>query len=325
MTAFLLIVGTYALWDTALTLVHLPYYSLGVESHPEYDERTTVVSFGAIGALAGFVLGGVLLPVLAADGSPAGYRIAGALFGALAGLTVGIATMLLPPAPITASNHVGLRESFRSLAGSAGFVRLLIVEGLVRFGLTMASATLVYFVTAWLGEDDAGTAKYVVALLLGAGVSLPGWRWLSTRWDKVPAYTVGLVVSAVALGAVWLIPPGGSTVALVAVAGVGVANGAQWIIPWSILADLADRTDIGIGTHFGVYGVVEKGARSLALVTSAAMLALADYVPGSTGSTDSTTVIRVLAGPAPAIVMAAAAAAAWSLPVSRPHVRAASP
>ncbi len=321
LAAFAWLVGTFVLWDAALTIVHVPFYALAVESHPAYDERTSIVSYGAVGALIGYAIGGVAVPQIAEqpDLLVEGYGLVGVVLGVLAGLTVGIAGLLLRERDAkAAAKDIALTTAASSLLRAKVYRRLMFALGASRVGLTVASASLVFYVVNWLKEDQGVASLLVGVLLLAVIVSIPVWRWVSERWDKAPAYRAGLATTAVGLTAVWFVPSSALSAAAVAVAVVGLGSGAHWIIPWSMLPDATEQVaGVQVGTSFGVYGVIEKLTRSAALVGVSTVLALAGYEGSGSIEGSALTAIRLLASLVPAGFLALAAFLMRGYPISR--------
>ncbi len=326
--ALSLMVVTYFLWDAALTVVHVPYYALGIESFEGYDERTSIISYGAFGALVGYFIGGVGVPFLATSAADlvGGYRLVGLVLGLLGGGTVGLAALLLKEPPSVERTAPTLRESAVGASKNPDFIRLMVSLGLSRIGLTIASASLVFFVVHHLGQEETSASLYIGVLLMTVLVSIPLWRWLASRWDKAPAYQMGLGVAAVGLGSVFLVPQGGTRATIVAVAVVGVGSAAHWVIPWSMIPDATDQqSDSEIGATFGLYGVVEKITRSFALVAVAWSLAAVGYDAAEPLDDAALLLVRLLASVVPAAFLGMSALTLTQYPIRRQTARAPAP
>lgn len=325
-TAFAVLFGAYFLWDAALTVVHVPYYALGIETYDDYDARTSIVSYGAIGALVGYVLGGIGIPIVAdsAVDLASGYRVVGVVLGTLAGLTVGLAGWLIKERPNTPTDQPTFRDSWRWLMNDRTYVRLMVALGAVRIGLTMASATLIFFVINHLGKSAESASLFIGVLLAAVIVTIPAWRWAATRWDKAPAYRAGLAIAAVGFGTVFLAGPEDTTVVLFAVAVIGVGSAAHWILPWAMIPDTVDagHPELEVGVSFGVYGVMEKLTRSLALVAVSAILGLTSYEAGTDPGPGAVLAIRLMAGPIPAAFLLVGVCVLGRYPITRQRLEA---
>lgn len=311
-SALAAIVVTYFLWDTAITTVHVPYYALGIEMFDEYDERTSIVAYGAIGALVGYLLAGIGIPIVADSmaGQAAGYRVVGLALGALAGVTAGVAGLVLREPQREQKAGPSMRSVIRSLRGNRPYLILMTALSAVRIALTTGSAALPFFVVRYLGQDEAEVGIYIAALLAAVVIAVPLWRHASVRWDKPQAYQASLLFTAAAFASVFFVDSSNTSGAIAAVFAIGLGTAAHWVLPWSMLPDAIDRaTDqLPVGLPFGVYGTAEKVARTLALIAVPAVLGIAGYdAADDIAGASATLAIRVLAGPLPAAFLVAAA------------------
>lgn len=308
--AVLVVFGAFFFWDLALTVVHVPFVALGAEMTTVYDGRTRVVAYGAAGAVLGYLLGGVGTPTLVSffTSDVAGYRVAGAFCGIIAGATAAGAAWKMTEVkrvPTTLS----IRRTTKVILTNRPFRVLVISLALVSFAFTAATAALPYFVAHQLLAGEQFTGALVFELLGVVALGIPVWRWISVRTTKHEAYAYGLGLMSAALAAVLLIPPHGIIAAFVLVAFIGFGNAAHWVLPWSMIPDAVDVSDAGdsVGTHFGVYGVVEKVAGSVSIVAMGGALALFGYRGGVDPSHIAVLGIRLLVGPIPAMFVAGAA------------------
>lgn len=80
---------------------------------------------------------------------------------------------------------------------------------------------------------------------------------------------------------------------LVVCVGSGIAVGTDLTIPASMVADLGEKHN-ATGTYFGVWNLVAKINLALAAGIALPLLAVFDYVPGSTVDTDALVAAYVL-------------------------------
>ncbi|MBP9041665.1 MAG: MFS transporter, partial [Anaerolineaceae bacterium] len=104
-TAFIAVLGTFLLVDTAQTLVSVPYYALSAELTYDYDERTSLISIRMIFTVVGYILGAASTTLLAGifEGmglaKTAAYSATGAVFGAVAIATVLVTALCVKEKP----------------------------------------------------------------------------------------------------------------------------------------------------------------------------------------------------------------------------------
>lgn len=328
--AFLWIAITYTLFDTLMTLVQLPYQAMAANLTRDYDERTSLTAFASLGALIGFFAGSVLMPVLvrAAPDARTGYALAGACFGLAAGMAVAVVAWRVrePVAEEAAADPAPAWDSVRrTLLGTLRnrpFLLLVSAAGLVRLGLTLVQGALAYFVIYQL-QGTQGDLPRLMAILLGVvAVSLFVWKRVVDRWEKNRAYMLGLVFSAAGLVALYWIGPGqqGAVPAVLALIGIGM--GAHWIVPFAMVPDTIDHGHMlagerTTGMYYGLFGLVDKIARTLATVVVAAVLDITHYVPNVAQSPEALGGIRLMTGPLPALCLALAIPLLLVYPITR--------
>lgn len=186
--AFLWVAISYTLFDTILTLVQLPYSALAAEMTRDYDERTSLSLVASFGALAGFMLGSILMPTLVnmASDTRSGYAIAGSLFGLAAGAAIGWVAWRVkePPLDRRRSEANMPWHVVRSALHNRPFVILVLAIGLVRLGLTLIQAALAYFVIYQLQGSKADLPQMMAILLTVVGLSIFVWKRIVDRWEK---------------------------------------------------------------------------------------------------------------------------------------------
>lgn len=327
--AFLWIALSYTVFDTLMTLVQLPYQALAANMTRDYDERTSLTTFASLGALLGFFAGSVLMPVLvrSAPDARTGYALAGACFGLAAGLAVAVVAWRVrePTAPAPAETRpswAAVRATLRAALRNRPFVVLVGAVGLVRLGLTLVQAALAYFVVYQL-QGDKGDLPRMMAVLLGVvGLSLYVWKRVVDRWEKNRAYILGLLLCSAGLVALGTLGPGqpGWVVATLALVGIGM--GAHWIVPFAMVPDTIDHGHMQAGErqtgmYYGLYGLVDKLARTLGTVLLAATLDLTGYVPNVAQSAAALQGIALMTGIIPALCLALAVPLLLAYPITR--------
>ena len=332
--AFVWIAVTYTVFDTLLTLVQLPYQAMAANMTRDYDERTSLTAFASTGALVGFFAGSVLMPVLvrAAPDARTGYALAGAVFGVAAGLAVAVvAWRVREPEPDTAATPAptgarpawaSVRATLRTTLRNRPFVLLMGAATLVRLGLTLVQASLAYFVLYQL-QGDKGDLPRLMGTLLGVvGLSLFVWKHVVDRWEKNRAYLLGLVLCAAGLLALYWVGPGEQRRVTAILVVIGIGMGAHWIVPFAMVPDTIDHGhaqagERQTGMYYGLYGLMDKLARTLATVLVAAMLDLTGYVPNVAQSAGALQGITLMTGVLPALCLVLAMPLLLAYPITR--------
>lgn len=313
--AFIWIVVVYSVFDTALTLVQMPYTALAADMSFDYDDRTSLMAVASVGMLVGYILGSVAMPLLVKSAATpqAGYMLAGGMLGLIAGASVAFVAWRVREAAPDAHTIVDATPwaSFGSTLKNRPFLVLTSAFGLIRLGLTIVQMMLVYFVQYHLHEGRETLPKLMLTMLLVVGASIVFWKWATQRWEKNTSYAAGMAISAAAIASTFWLQPGqlGLMYAFMVVVGIGM--GAHWVVPHAMLPDVIDegqaRTgDRRAGMYLGVYGMTDKLARTLGAAIVGWMLQAYHYVPNVAQTEEALTGIRVAFGPLPALCIALA-------------------
>lgn len=320
----------YTLFDTAFTATQLPTNALAAEAEQDYHGRTRLFSYGAIGAVVGYISGGVFMRMVVGSQSTAtaGYALGGALLGVIAAGGVAFFAACTPDRRqlATDGNGDGHKESL-GLAGvvsvlrSRPFLMLLAVIALSRLGFTVVQTTLAYFTRYHLGDAKADM-KIIPVLMVMVGIFIPFWRSRSERWGKGRAYGTGLAIFACALTTSWLVGPGQLTAIMIVVGVVGLGISSHWILPWAMLPDVIDWDEAKngrrrAGIHYGVYGLVDKISRTFGFVSVGWILDAAGYVPNVAQGEGASLAIRLLFGPVPGLLVLLAVPLLFFYPIDR--------
>lgn len=333
--AFLWIAITYTVFDTLMTLVQLPYQAMAANMTQDYDERTSLTAFASMGALLGFFAGSVLMPVLvrSAPDARTGYALAGAVFGLAAGMAVAVVAWRVREPELGAQpatqGHAhpqpmweSVRETLRTTLRNRPFLMLMSAATLVRLGLTLVQASLAYFVIYQLQGDKGDLPRFMGTLLGVVGLSLFVWKYVVDRWEKNWAYILGLVFCAAGLLALYWVGPGDQRTMMAILVVIGIGMGAHWIVPFAMVPDTIDHGHMQAGErktgmYYGLYGLMDKLARTLATVLVAAMLDVTGYVPNVAQSTAALQGITLMTGVLPALCLVLAIPLLVAYPITR--------
>ncbi|MFI8615921.1 MFS transporter [Acidovorax sp. NPDC077693] len=335
--AFLWIAITYTVFDTLMTLVQLPYQAMAANMTTDYDERTSLTAYASMGALIGFFAGSVFMPILvrAAPDARTGYALAGSCFGLVAGVAVAVVAWRVrepqgsaaPTAQTEAPADArpmwdSVRETLRTTLRNRPFLLLMSAATLVRLGLTLVQASLAYFVIYQLQGDRGDLPRYMGTLLGVVGLSLFVWKYVVDRWEKNWAYVLGLVLCAGGLVALYWVGPGDQRMVMAILVVIGIGMGAHWIVPFAMVPDTIDHGHMQAGErktgmYYGLYGLMDKLARTLATVMVAGMLDVTGYVPNVAQSASALQGITLMTGVLPAVCLVLAVPLLVAYPITR--------
>ena len=324
---------TYTVFDTLMTLVQLPYQAMAANMTRDYDERTSLTAYASMGALIGFFSGSVFMPMLvrAAPDARTGYALAGSCFGLVAGVAIALvawrvrepaASPVQPDEAEAPAMWESVRETLRTTLRNRPFLMLMSAATLVRLGLTLVQASLAYFVIYQLQGDKGDLPRYMGTLLGVVGLSLFVWKVVVDRWEKNWAYILGLALCAGGLIALYWVGPGDQRLVTGILVVVGIGMGAHWIVPFAMVPDTIDHGEMQAGErktgmYYGLYGLMDKLARTLATVMVAGMLDITGYVPNVAQSASALQGITLMTGVLPAVCLVLAIPLLVAYPITR--------
>ncbi len=308
---FLWIIFTFILFDTIWTVTNVPYYSLSTELTENYDERSSLTSFRMVLAVPAYLIGAALTPAIVGLFAlkQTGYGFIGIAYGVIA------ATVLL----ISAS---GYREKQSIIANTSTisplkaisltfrnkpFVRLITAYLVMNLSFAFIKTLMAYFITYQLNMEKE-VPIFMGLLLVVVTIFLFPWKKLSEKWDKGPAYALGMSIGGISVGLCFLLPHQPTALIYVIAVTAGIGFSANWVFPWSMIPDVVDydRLQTGeyrSGMYFGVWGLATKISEAVAIAGTGWLLAAFSYVPNIEQSASTLLGIRLFFGPIPAVLI----------------------
>jgi len=217
----------------------------------------------------------------------------------------------------------GLRRSLEAALKNRPFVFSMVIFLLTWVSMDILQTTLLYYLK-YVVRREADSDLIMAVIFVTAMLVLPFWEWVSRRWNKRLAYSVGVAFWAVVqIGLITLNASAALPLILVmgALAGIGVS--AAHVLPWSIIPDAVEWDEWQTGErHEGMfYSLVMlsmKAASSLAIPLVLLVLQATGYVPNAAVQPPNAVLgIRLVIGPIPALLLVAGIAFAALYPLSR--------
>jgi Na+/melibiose symporter-like transporter len=328
---FLWLVVTMIALRATSAIYRIPYLGLGAEMSRDYDDRTSTMAvravFGLVGTLAAAGLSFLLFFPATADGSEPklhyeGYPHLGLAFGALmtvSGLicffgtlshrTSGGGKSSAAPSFLSAFRISMQNAEFRKLWSSSTVFFLAVVLN--------ASLAIQYF--TWYARISGGGSLSAIqtSFYIGALLGVFQWMALSKRAEKRTLNMAAMAGTAsVLLMATLLVGDGrlfGTGHALPLIVGSvigGMFASAIWVIPPSMVADVADTDELRTGLrregiYFGISNFGEKIAAGGALFLSGTLLTLFGKLSHGVpkGAPAATPYLGILYGAVPAVLL----------------------
>ncbi|MHA7836438.1 MAG: MFS transporter [bacterium] len=280
--------AVYALFSVSMTVVAVPYQALLPELTDDYQERNALATFRSVSSILGTLVTLTCFKPLAdaLGGDASAWAVAGGV------LSVWILLPWIPIHRVTyerpdrmAPSQLTLPDSLRLLRENASFRRLLGLFTLGRMAIDLPMALFLHYFTYVIGRP--GDFEIVMGcFLLSVVFSMPFWLRAARGRDKATIYLCGCVGWVLGLGCLFVNQPEwslGWTILFTCLAGCGYS--AADMIPWSMVADVADEDEIHSGErreglYVGVFTFLRKLAGALGVAFALNVLGWAGFEPG---------------------------------------------
>lgn len=323
--AFIWIVITFILFDTLMTLTSVPYYAMTAELTPDYDERSSLTAFRMLMGVPAYIVGAAVTPIIVGFFAlqQTGYRAMGIIYGVIAGAVLLVVALSLKERQETServSSTPPLKAFVLTLQNKA-FVRLIVAYLVANLGFVLIQTLLAYFLTYQLNMADQ--VPLVMMTLLGSVfIFLFPWKKLAEKWNKGPAYGLGLGIGALSVALTFFLPAHNTILIFIVafIAGLGFAT--NWIFPWAMVPDVIEYDQLKTGEsrggmYYGVWGFTSKLTNALAVAIAGWVLEIFRYVPNAAQSDFTLLGIRLFFGPVPAVIILIALPLLFWYPITR--------
>jgi len=330
--------AVFILFNTAFTVVAVPYGSLMAEMTQNYDERTSLSGYRMGSSFVGTLLGAAGVPLItdvffSDRPRTASFPLMGVIFGSLIILVLFVtASGTRERVAHKTQNYEGFLKTLGSFFKLKEF-RIVIGMFLMNMiGFDIIMAVFYFFVDDVVKIQGDATIYMAVPLVVAVAAS-PLWMHLGAKWGKRKAYIVAAVYFAAAMTSCLIIPEGDAVMLLVICALSGIGISASQIIPWSILPDVIeiDEHKNGVrreGAFFGITTFLYKVASAVAIAGVGLVLELFGYVKANPDEAiaavekivqpDSAVgALRILMGVAPGVFFLISAVFVKLLPITR--------
>jgi Na+/melibiose symporter-like transporter len=343
---FAWLLGSNILLRTTNSLFMVPYHALGAELSADYYERTSVTGVRAAFALGGtLVAAGLSFAVFFPETTPgvdpkfnsAGYGRMALAFGATIMATGLIATF----ATFATFRHrssaaVPEQAAAGAQTGQMGFWQNLLIALRNRTFLVLTLSSALFFlgsvVNATLGihyltyyariTNSNALSLFQLSFYVGALIGVAFWLRNLRRFAKHHLFITNTLLLAVLMGMAYFLVGGGKLLGAGNVRPLIVVNAiggffaaALWIVPASMVADVADVDELRTrrrreGAFFGIHSFFMQEGASLAVLTAGLLIDIfARLVPGQVEQSALTVErIGMLFGLLPAAIYCVAAA-----------------
>jgi GPH family glycoside/pentoside/hexuronide:cation symporter len=324
------------LFQSASTLVNMPYLALTPELTADYDERNVLTSrrmiFSILGSLLVFSLPMMVIGEFVPENVSA-IRWVGIVTAALCFLPFFLIGLFIRETQVDhrrdnpqerAGKFPGLGESFRLISSNRAFGWALLLFLFSWLAVEVVQATLLYFIKYRLDMADQ-SALIMGAVFVAALISLPGWEVVSARTDKRKGFIIGTSFWLAMQLLLVLFTPNTPLILILIIGGfAGIGVGAMHVFSWSMIPDSIDVGDAKgrnqEGLYYSIVGFMRKIASKLTVGMVLFLLELSGYEANAVQSGSSSWALSLLFGPLPALFLIIAIAAAVRYPVRRESI-----
>ena len=310
-TTFAWIAMTFILFDTLWTMTNVPYYALTSELTDDYDERSSLTTFRMVMAVPAYLVGVALTPIVVGFFAieRSGWGFIGILYGAICAVVLIVSALGVRERDKVQKTKAkaNILATLKATMTNKPFLRLCAAYLIISVSFTLVKTLMAYFLEYQLNMA-AETSLVMGLMLICVTISLPFWRWASSKLDKGPTYAVGMVLGAIAVGLTFFLPHERTNLIYIIAVLAGIGFGSQWIFPWAMVADVVDydRVKSGefrSGMYYGVWGLATKISEAFAIAGVGWVLSGFGYKANVAQTATSLLGIRLFFGPIPAIVI----------------------
>ncbi|BAW97611.1 sugar (Glycoside-Pentoside-Hexuronide) transporter [[Synechococcus] sp. NIES-970] len=328
------------IFNTAYTVIFLPYVALTPELTFDYNERTQLNGFRFT-----FAIGSSILALALAQGI---FRLVPDIaqrYLVLAVITAAIALGTMYWSVRGTWQRVQLMEQYRRQHKQRYQPRLsllqqvqiifsnrpfLLVMGIYLcswLGAQLTAVVMQYFVVSWMGLSDFVFTQFALVVQGTALGMLFIWSRLSRRWGKRTVYALGIGLWVVAQAGLFFLQPGqvGLLFCLGFMAGLGVST--AYLIPWSMLPDVIELDELRTGQRregifYAFMVMLQKLGIAFGIYIVGQALSWAGYierVPGSPPAVQPDSalwVIRLVIGPFGTVLLLGGLILAYFYPIT---------
>ncbi len=319
------------LFNTAFTVVSVPYNALLPELTSNYEERTTItgirMSFSFLGTLLGAA--GVTLIVDVLFKGEGDYRKSYPIMGILFALFI-IVIMFITFAGTKErvkelpTQRDGPIKTLKSLLALREFKLMLGLLLFCMIAIDIFMAVILFFLQDVIEISSDFTFVLMGIPLVVAALVAPLWVYLGNKWGKREGFAFSALLFTLFL-LLFLVAPKNNipfAILIAVLAGVGIS--ASQIFPWSIMPDINELDELKNGqrregTLYGITIFLWKTASAIAILIVSGILGAVGYVEGAgaTQSQEALLSIRIILGVIPGVCLLLAAYFALKLPLSK--------
>ena len=275
---------------TGWTIFQIPYLSIGYNLEENYHKRTRLSASREFFVLLG-LFSSLLLPIiLNVDNVELVSKLVDlAIISGFVGLL--FFTICIKDDRSNKQNvYSGI--NFKNIYKNNKIRRLIFVWFLNTLANVFPMVLFVFYVSYILGGDDYDRQITLFYYFLFAVLGVPFWTFLSKKTNKVLAWRISLIISALIFLFVIFLDEGDLNLFIIISCLTGLCLGADLLLPMSIQADLIDHHRMKFnedmsGVMFSILTFLNKLSFALASIFIFGVLGLLNFDANETVSKDS--------------------------------------
>lgn len=280
---------------TGMTLaVVLPALLINPNIHSDIADAWKQANFALVAAKAAGDGAAIALAQAAVQGLKQAAEIKG--YGIFGILFIPIAIICFLPSyfwspnsvhpPVERKSRKSVFHDFMAPLKNPRFRRLLLVFVVNGSALGIAVSVMLFYVEYVLKGTTVQAGMVLLTYFVSAAASVPLWMWLSKRTSKAAAWFTAMVLTVISFGGAGLIGEGQMGLFIAVAVLTGMALGADYGLPPSILADIIHAeegadTKGETGAYFGLWALSTKLATAVGAALSLPVAAMLGFDPGN--------------------------------------------
>jgi GPH family glycoside/pentoside/hexuronide:cation symporter len=303
------------LLNTASTIINIPYSSLTPELTNDYHERTSLNGYRFGCAVFGTIIGAAAVqPIVGAfPDRKTGFIAVGVILGGIIAVTTLLTFFGTKERAHTKEDFPtkGFFTTYKEVFANKPYLILLFTYALHLCALTFLQGILVYY-TKYIYNNEGLATPAMVALLLVAMVFIPISVLVAKKIGKKLVYQICFII----LGSTCLLVfffghTLGPNFFLGIMLYAGVGLGFSYVAPFAMVPDAVEYDAVKTGerkegAYYGIWTFIAKVGQSLSVFLSGIILSSGGYIADAIQSDGAIFAIRLIIGPIPALIFAAA-------------------
>jgi GPH family glycoside/pentoside/hexuronide:cation symporter len=319
------------LFNTAFTVVSIPYNALLPELSQNYDERTSISGYRMGMSFVGNLVAAAGVAVIVDAIYPGrshyreSYPVMAMIFSAI--IIISVLVTFFGTKERFQPEEAHPRDILDTLKSILGLREFRIVLGMFLFnmiGFDLIQALFIFFLKDVIHVSEDMTFVIMGIPLVVAVLAAPLWVRIGERLGKRRAYISAALYFIVSLATCMFIPAGSiiPVIVIAVLAGIGIS--ATQIIPFSIIPDVIEIDEYESGTRregafYGITMFLYKVASAVAISMASGLLGFFGYMENSTDPQPHSAIlcIRLLMGVGPGIFFLISAYFVKILPITK--------